>query len=136
MPLASLVPGLALLEGTCRVPACERQQVRFRECRPNLLIRTVVERFRKEDKELQIAVQKQAYNVDLCPLMERNLALLRSGECLDLTIRCGSHEYRLHRVMVCPQSANGQLCRNGKFKVSSSPILSLCCILMMVNRRE
>ncbi|KAL2052078.1 hypothetical protein ABVK25_007520 [Lepraria finkii] len=76
----------------------------------------VVERFRKEDKELQIAVQKQAYNVDLCPLMERNLTLLRSGECLDLTIRCGSHEYRLHRAMVCPQSANGHLCRNGKFK--------------------
>jgi benzoyl-CoA reductase/2-hydroxyglutaryl-CoA dehydratase subunit BcrC/BadD/HgdB len=79
----------------------------------------VVEKFRKADKELQIAVERQAYSVDLCPLIERNLTLLKSGECSDLTIRCGSHEYHLHRAMVCAQSNFLTLCCDGRFKVSS-----------------
>lgn len=78
-----------------------------------------VEKFCKVDKELQIAVERQAYSVDLCPLMERNLTLLRSGECSDLIIRCGSHEYHLHRAMVCAQSNFLALCCGGRFKVSS-----------------
>ena len=49
-----------------------------------------------------------------------NMSLLNSQTYSDITIRCGSAEYKLHRAIICPRSTFFTAACSGEFMVSIS----------------
>ena len=46
----------------------------------------------------------QPHEVHL-PSLTSNVEILKSGQYSDMTLRCGSDEFHLHRALMCPRSA-------------------------------
>jgi len=51
--------------------------------------------------------------------------LLKSGQFSDLTVKCNSKSFKVHRCIVCPQSAFFSKALNGEFKEASSQVVDL-----------
>lgn len=53
-----------------------------------------------------------------------NSSLLESGEYSDFIIRCGGKDFKVHKVIVCPQSSFFKAALAGGFKVSGEIYLA------------
>ena len=52
-----------------------------------------------------------------CGLAKSNLAILKSSAYADMTVRCDSTEFKLHRAIVCPRSKFFAAACDGQFQV-------------------
>ena len=55
-----------------------------------------------------------------------NMSLLTSQMYSDITIRCGSAEYKLHRAIICPRSTFLNAACSGEFMVSIIEGVGVC----------
>ena len=62
--------------------------------------------------------KEQFYNSNR--MIDAICKFLRSGQCSDVTIVCGTSSYKAHRAVICPKSKFFEAaCKNG-FKVSTA----------------
>ena len=69
-----------------------------------------------------MAAQEDAHKNSI---IARNNILWESAEYSDLTIRCGSREFKVHRAIVCPGSHYFSTACNGQFKEGRTRIIEL-----------
>lgn len=57
-------------------------------------------------------------------------SMVETGEFSDFTLVCDGHEFKLHRVVVCPQSLVIAAALSVGFQVRIKPSLSSCYLLL------
>ena len=58
-------------------------------------------------------------------LIRSHSGILQSAKYSDLTVRCGSEEFKIHRAIVCPRSKFFAAACDGQFRVHDFSILHL-----------